>query len=927
MADANATSSERATLYLMDGHAIAYRQFYALQRTGDSFVTSSGEPTAAVYGFTRTLLDILEQHPTYLAVTFDSGLGGRDVLYPEYKAQRDDMPDDLDRQMERIFEIVQALNIPLLMMEGEEADDVIGTISLQAEAADVDTLIITGDRDLLQLLSDHVHVQLPQFKQPDRVFDVDAFVEKYQIQPIQLIDMKALMGDNSDNIPGVKGIGEKTATALLQDYSSLEEVYANLDSISSKSTRNKLEEGRDMAFLSKKLVTIKRDLPIKLQLDECVTRDLDPIAVDAVFADVEFNSLRERFRDMFEHIEFNEPFEYETITVRTDAQLKQMVEHLQLADSIVFDVESTSVDPTEADLVGLALSVPGEAQGYYIPVGHRRQGEDTLFVGEDEMQLELKHVIEAIRAPLTDFGIRKIAHNATYDYVVMARHGLVVEPITFDTMLAEWMRDPISNNLGLKKFAQNELEITMTEITDLIGKGKSQITMDMVAVTDAAPYAVADVVVTGMAAQKLEPALGELNMLDLFRDIEMPLVPIIGQMEMAGTMIDTDHLAKMSLILADQLGELEAQIYDIAGVAEFNINSPMQLNEILFVKLGLPTNNLRKTSHGYSTDAATLEMLKPEHEIIDLIVSYRELSKLKSTYVDSLPELINPVTGRIHTSYNQTGTSTGRFSSSNPNLQNIPIRTDMGREVRRAFIAPEGHMLLAVDYSQIELRIMAHVSQDATLLQAFHENQDIHSATAAAVFGVNVDEVTYNQRSFAKRVNFGLMYGMGPYRLARDSDLTIAEAEKFIQTYFERLPGVERYLEGTRNFAMDNGYVETLFGRRRFFPNLMRGKTKGQSSQAELRAAINMPIQGTAADILKVAMIRLDKSLREAGLPARMTLQVHDEVVLEVADEALEQTARLVVDTMEQAYEMSVAIVANAEVGHNWCDMEHYAVV
>jgi DNA polymerase-1 len=595
---------------------------------------------------------------------------------------------------------------------------------------------------------------------------------------------------------------------------------------------------------------------------------------------------------------------------------------LNKAQTIVWDVETTSVDQMTAELVGIALSVDDKI-GYYVPVGHIAQGAGTLFEEPVAQQLPLQDVLDAIRPALTNSDIAKIAHNASYDMTVMHRYGVDVAPVAFDTMIAEWVCDPISSNLSLKKFARNVLNITMQEIDELIGKGKNQRSMAEVTVEDVAPYAAADAVVTHRAYKYLQTQLRQLDKHDIFGKLEVPLIPIIVAMQEAGTLLDRDFLSDMSTRLTQEIHALEEMVFaESGGYGTFNINSPKQLNEVLFETLKLPVDGLKRTSHGYSTDAVTLEALQDAHPIIGLITKYRELTKLKSTYVDALPELIHPQTGRVHTSYNQTGTSTGRFSSSNPNLQNIPIRTELGREVRRAFIAPPDHVLLAVDYSQIELRIMAHISDDVALIEAFNQGQDIHRATAAAVFSVEPADVTYEQRSFAKRVNFGLMYGMGAFRLARDSDLTLADAEHFITTYFERFPGVKRYMDETEQLAIEKGYVQTLMGRRRYFPTLKERGMKGNQARAELRAAINMPIQGTAADILKVAMIHLHRELANSPLQARMILQVHDELVLEVPKAELDETIILVTDIMQSAFELKVPLIANAEYGENWRDMQ-----
>jgi len=922
----------REVLYLIDGHALAYRSYFALQRGG--FTTSSGESTGAVYGFSRTLLDVVEHHqPKYLAVTFDEGLSAREEIYPDYKATRVKMPEDLSSQIERIKDLVAAFNIPCLTMPNMEADDILGTISRQAVEQGLDVHIATGDRDILQLLGPHVRVQLPQRRGPDVVLDVAAFRDKYGLEPSQLIDLKALMGDSSDNIPGVKGVGEKSATKLLQDYGDLDTIYENLDEVATR-VRNRLIAGKDMAYLSRQLATIMRHLDIELDLDACIAQDFEVGLVDGLFSALEFRTMRERLHRVYGELH-GEDFEssivqahevVETVIVRDEAQLRDLVQALTGAEMIAFDTETTSIDQMSAELVGISLAVD-EQRGYYVPVGHRVVGGESqpdMFAQPVGEQLPLATVIKALRVPLEDPNIPKTAHNAVYDLMIMQRYGINVAPVAFDTMLAEWVQNPISKFLGLKALVAQTLDIQMTEISELLGKGKKQLSMDMVDIDAAAPYAAADATMTLRLVEPLRKGLTDSTLGGLYDNLELPLIPIIGAMQSKGVTLDVGFLGDMSDRLATSIQGLESAIYAAGNIGNFNIGSPKQLNMVLFEVLGLPTDGLKKTKLGYSTDASTLDALRDQHPIVDMIVEYRELSKLKSTYVDALPALVNARTGRLHTSYNQTGSATGRFSSSNPNLQNIPIRTEVGREVRRAFVAPEGYLLLAVDYSQIELRVMAHISQDETLISAFHQGQDIHRATAATVNGIEPDDVSYEQRSFAKRVNFGLMYGMGAFRLARDSDLSLAEAEDFIATYFERMPGVEQYIKDTKEFVWRHGYTETLYGRRRIYPAIKSNGNR-RSTSAEERAAINMPIQGTAADILKQSMINLHARLSDSQFDAAMILQVHDELVLEVKAAELEAVTALVVETMESALPdgkaLRVPLRANASYGRDWCDM------
>lgn len=950
--------AERPMLYLLDGHALAYRHHFAMI-TRPLTNARTGEIVSAVFGFSRALLELMErERPYYLAVAFDEGLTGRDQLYPEYKGTREKMPDDLAAQMSRIQEVVRAFNIPILSLPGYEADDVMGTIAAQAEKQDVFTRIVTGDRDLFQLLTSHISVRFSSTKSGagDEIYEPERFRAEYGFEPIHLTDYKGLVGDTSDNIPGVRGIGDKTARELLQKYTDLEQIYENIALIKG-ALQQKLIEGRELAFLSRQLATIHRDAPITLDLDACVAHEFDHAAVEALFRELEFGSLFkqldklrerqiyqtaqtaaliERTQAKVERAQQLNLFEMDvpvdplpgttTITVDTPEKLRDLTARLETAALIAFDTETTGTSHVSADLVGISLAVDAQT-GYYIPLGHR-EGD----------QLPIEVVLDALRPAMTNPSILKAAHNALFDFAILRRYGLETAPIGCDTMLAKWLLDPndgenVRGNLGLKRLARIELNIEMTPIERLIGAGKNQITMDQVRIDNAANYAAADALVCWQLVPKMldklaaepkqerDPLWGTDNPptpTDLFHTLELPLIPVLASMELAGVLLDTAHLAKMSRELGESITALESEIHTLAGKT-FNVNSPKQMNEVLFEHLKLKAEGVRKTSLGFSTAADVLDNLRGAHPVVDKILEYRELVKLKGTYIDALPNLINPVSGRVHTSYNQTGTSTGRISSSDPNLQNIPIRTETGRDVRAAFVAPDGWRLLSVDYSQVELRILAHVSQEPTLLNAFAEGQDIHAATAAIINNVPMEAVTKEQRIFAKRVNFGILYGMGAYRLARDSDLTLAEARKFIETYFERLPGVRRYIEGAKALARSQGYLTTLFGRRRRFPGI--NSSRGNDVAAAEREAINMPIQGTAADIMKRAMIDLHAALQTGGLRAQLLLQVHDELVLEVPEEELADTAALVVRIMENAAALNAPLKANAQAGVNWRDV------
>ncbi len=915
-------------LVLIDGHSLAYRAFHALPQ---DIKTSQGELTNAVYGFTSMLLNILrDEKPTHVAVTFDKGRTFRHDIYPEYKAHRAKMPDEMRSQMARIRQVVETLGIPIFEQEGYEADDLLGTLSRQAAEQGVDTLIVTGDRDLLQLVDERVHVLTSRRRFSDTItYDPPAVEQRYGLPPSRLIDLKALMGDQSDNIPGVRGVGEKTATKLLQQYNTLDEIYAHLESVQSR-FRTKLAEGRDSAYLSRRLGTILRDAPVQLDLDECRVRPFDTAQALALFRELEFRSLAERLSppspqtgdagagrqlSLFgaNAAPATAPASQADYQIVADEEaLRRLVARLAEFPTLTFDTETTSTDPMQAELVGIALTAEAE-RGYYVPVK----------APAGDPHLELGMVIEALAPLLSDPARPKYGHNLKYDLLVLEQAGARVAGLAFDTMVAEWLTNPGSRNLGLKNLAWMRLGERMTPISDLIGKGKKQITMDRVEVARAAPYACADVDMTHRLVAVLEPELKKKHLWPVFTQVEMPLIPVLAAMETAGVLLDTPYLEKISGELAARLGELETQIYEQAG-RKFNINSTQQLSDVLFKSLGLPSKGLRRTKSGhFSTAAGVLERLRGKHPLIDLILEHRTLAKLKSTYVDALPRLVNPRTGRLHTSYKQTGTATGRLSSSNPNLQNIPIRTELGRQVRRAFVAAPGWKLVGADYSQVELRVMAHISGDEGLLGAFARGEDIHASTAAAIVGVPLEKVTSDMRRVAKAVNFGLSYGQTAYGLSNTTGMTQAEAEDFIKTYFERFPRVREYIDTTKALATQQGYVETLLGRRCYFPALLPGSSAPHNvRQAVERAAINAPIQGSAADIINIATIRLHRALRERGLRARMILQVHDELVVEAPQEEVATVAPLMREVMEHAFELKAPLKVDLEVGENWEEME-----
>jgi DNA polymerase-1 len=907
--------------------------------------TAKGIPTAGIYGFARELVRILEQEkPEYLAVAFDVGKTFRDEIFPEYKGTREKMPDDLRPQLDHIRQMVDAFNIPRLEMEGFEADDVLGSVAKIAAEQGLGVKIVTGDRDLLQLVNERTSVYLAG---DDQTYITDAdVIKKLGVRANQVVDYKAIVGDTSDNIPGVKGVGEKTAISLLEKFGTLDAVYANLDQVENR-WKGKLEANKEAAYMSYKLALIRTDLKIKLDLEHAKVQAFDGTALEEFFKEMEFRTLLPKVAaisggtsaspqtpaassikpaksaktksgqfSMF----VNEPqviyaapsktSNIEVTVVDTLGKLNDLAKELAKASIISFDTETTSTEEMQAEIVGISLAVKA-GQAYYIPIGH---------TSGDNLQIE--KVIAALTPSMTDAKIGKVAHNAKYDYIILARYGLVTTPLTFDTMLGEFIIDPASRNLGLKNLVHARLGEEMTHIEELIGKGKNQLSMADIAIESVAPYAAADAETTLRLMPILQKDLDHAKGTKLLAEIEMPLVSVLAEMEMTGILLDLPFFKKMSEELTLRMAEIEKRVFESVG-KPFNLNSTQQLSDVLFTHLRLdPPDKGKKTASGhYSTSADVLELLRGKHPVVDMILENRELSKIKSTYVDALPAAVDSQTGRVHTSYSQTGAVTGRISSSNPNLQNIPIRTEEGRRVRNGFIAEKGSVLLSVDYSQIELRIVAHMAGDEAMLAAFKAGEDIHATTAAAIYGVDLDAVTKEMRRHAKAINFGLIYGMSAFGLARSTELTLAEAENFVKTYFAKFPGVKKYLDETRQLAAQQGYVETLLGRRRYFPAL-QGKINPQMKNREEREAINAPIQGTAADIMKIAMLKIPPAIKAAGLKAKMLLQVHDELVLECPQAELEKTAHLVQGIMANAYPMSIPLSTEARGGQSWGRMK-----
>lgn len=937
----------QAPLVLVDGSSYLYRAFHALP----PLMTSAGLPTGAVKGVLNMLRSLRKQYPeSVITVIFDAkGPTFRDALFTEYKAQRPSMPDDLRVQIEPLHECVKAMGFPFLCVEGVEADDVIGTLARSSTLAERPVVISTGDKDMAQLVNGHVTLVNTMY---NTTLDSDGVVEKFGIGPELIIDYLALMGDKSDNIPGVPGVGEKTALGLLVGLGDMDAIYANLDKVATLPIRGaktlgaKLLDNRDMAYLSRQLATIKTDVELELNIDDMHMQDPQDEILMELYQRLEFKSWQDEIRrrsatapsspkpkqavssaadDMFaealvetessadsaavdtaavEHqVEFH--------TILTEDAFADWLQRLSQAKLFAFDTETTSVDAQQARLVGISFAV-AEGEAAYVPLAHS-------YMGVPE-QLNEKKVLDALRPLLENPTISKVCQNGKYDINVLARYGIAVQGVRFDTMLESYVLNSTATRHNMDSLAQRYLNRSTILFEEVAGKGAKQLTFDQVDLSVAGPYAAEDAEITLCLHNRLIKELEEIPaLLDVLANIEMPLLPVLARIERCGALVDAHLLGLQSLELADKLTELERKTFEIAGEA-FNLASPKQLGVVLYEKLGLPV--LAKTAKGQpsTAEAVLSELAEQGHELPVLLMEYRSLSKLKSTYTDRLPEQINPLTGRIHTSYHQAVTATGRLSSSDPNLQNIPIRTAEGRRIRQAFIAPPGYKLLAADYSQIELRIMAHLAQDPGLLDAFRNDRDVHKATASEVFGVELKDVTTDQRRSAKAINFGLIYGMSAHGLAKQIGCDRSQAQIYMDRYFARYPGVLDYMERTRKQASEQGYVETLFGRRLYLPDI-NAKNAAIRKGAE-RTAINAPMQGSAADIIKRAMITVDNWLVESGLDARVILQVHDELVLEVREDQVDALRAGLLPLMSAGAALDVPLLVEAGVGDNW-DQAH----
>ena len=859
------------------------------------------------------------------AVIFDAkGKTFRDDIYSDYKANRPPMPDELRSQIQPIHDVIRAMGMPLISIGGVEADDVIGTYAVQATEKKQPVVISTGDKDIAQLVNEHISLVNTM---TDAVLDREGVIAKFGIPPELIIDFLALLGDKSDNIPGVPGVGEKTALGLLQGLGGIDSIYQRLDEVETLSFRGaktmaaKLEEHRDLAYLSYQLATIKTDVEVDLAVDELANQAPDNEKLLNLFIDLEFktwinelsgDSAPAQPKSTSQTIEPRSQLSvvapstinYETIL--DQQQFSNWLQKLQNSQLMAVDTETTSLNYMVADLVGISLAVEaGEAA--YIPFGHDYLGAPQ--------QLPREMVLEAIKPILEDPKIKKVGQNLKYDTSVLAQHGIDLKGIAYDTMLESYVINSVATRHDMDSLAQHYLDVETTSFTEIAGKGASQLTFNQIALEQAGPYAAEDADITLRLHQALWPQVkAELPLKTLFEEIELPLIKVLSRIERTGALVDDTLLFQQSQELAERLAELETQAWELAG-QQFNLASPKQLAEILFTKLEIPV--LKKTAKGApSTKEEVLQELALDYPLPKVLLEHRGLAKLKSTYTDKLPVMINPTTRRIHTSYHQAGTATGRLSSSDPNLQNIPIRTAEGRRVRQAFIAPEGHRLIAADYSQIELRIMAHLSGDQNLLKAFEQGQDVHRATAAEVFGVNLAQVTIDQRRSAKAINFGLIYGMSAFGLAKQLNIGRKQAAEYIELYFQRYPGVQDYMNQVRHSAAEKGYVETHFGRRLYLPEI--NSRNGMRRQAAERTAINAPMQGTAADIIKLAMINVDNWLRNQKLKSRMIMQVHDELVLEVPESEHQQVIIGIKECMENAASLQVKLVVDVGVGDNW---------
>ena len=889
--------SKRKTLYLIDGSSYIFRAFFGVRQ---QLATSKGFPTNALYGFINMLQKVIrEEKPDYLVVAFDSpDKTFRHKIYPNYKANRDAPPEELSRQFPYFEPLVTAYGLSSIRRPGFEADDIIGTLAKKGKQKGLETVIVSGDKDMMQLISPHIYM-LDTMK--NKKFMDKEVVEKFGVQANKVVEVMGLMGDSSDHIPGVAGVGPKTAAELIRKFGSIEALYKRIDEVEKKNVKEKLERDKENAFMSRELVCIDTAMDLEFNSDLMKLGKVDSAKLKKMFEEFEFVSFLEEMQDGTANSLKIDRSEYKTIL--TEKSFNDLIESLEKKKSFAFDVETTSKRPVWARLVGISFSFE-DGNAFYLPLAHR-------YLGVPE-QLEFKAVCEKLKPILEDKSIKKCGHNIKYDLIVMSNEGIALDGVDFDTMIASYLLNPSSRGHGLDALTMEYFGHKNLTYKEMTGTGSKEIGFDEVEVDRATEYAAEDSDMTWRLKGKLQPQLKD-STLKLYKEIELPLLEVLAEIELNGVYVDRKLLKELSIKIDKQLLHLEKDIYVLAD-EEFNINSPKQLSVILFEKLKLPV--VKKTKTGYSTDVSVLEQLAVEHKLPEQVLSYRQLAKLKSTYVDALPGEIFENTGRVHTSFNQTVAATGRLSSSNPNLQNIPIRSDMGKEIRKAFTAEGDNMLLSADYSQIELRILAHLSKDKALKNSFDKGEDVHARTAADIFGSSLEQVDENSRRIAKAVNFGIIYGLSAFGLSRQLNISRKDARDFIDQYFSLYSSVKDFMDNTIAEARECGYTLTMFNRRRYLPDLKSDNRQVRES-AE-RIAINSPIQGSAADLIKVAMIQLSRNLKKIKLNSKMILQVHDELLFECPIQEKKEIESLVCKEMEGACTLSVPLVVDIGWGKNW---------
>lgn len=900
------------TFYIIDGHALCYRAYYAFIR--NPLYNSKGQNTSAIYGFARMFFKLIEdQNPDYLAVAFDPPRKTfRSEIFPEYKANRKKTPDDLKEQVEEIKNLVRSLNIPVIIPENTEADDVLGTLSQKYSNEGYSVILVTGDKDAYQLVNDNVKIYANTKGITEHViYDSKQVYEKLGVTPEQIIDYMALVGDTADNIPGVKGIGAKTAEKLINQYGNLDGVYQHIDEIKGANNK-KLIENKENAYLSRELVTIKTDVDVNFNIDDAFFEGFDHESAVKYFTEMEMKSIIDDYFSINDYVE-NEGNEETLIEknytlVETRNQLNQIVSEISNYNLISIDTETTSLRPVDADIVGFSISVK-EGQGWYFPI------ENNSLFNQSGVEYSKDEVFSLLKPIIENENIKKVGQNIKYDYIIFKNENISLNGIYFDTMVASYLLDPSVRRHNMDDMAQYYLNYKTIKYSDIVGKGKNAILITDVPIKELADYACEDTDITLRLYNKLKPLLKENNLFDLFTDIEMPLVTVLAEIEYTGVKIDTAYFTELSAENNRRLKEVEDNIHRLAG-SNFNINSTKELSSVLFDQLNLKP--VKKTKTGFSTDISVLEALKNDHEIIPYLIDYRTLSKLKSTYIEALPKLISQRTGRIHTSYNQAVVATGRLSSTDPNLQNIPSKDEFGKKIRHGFVAEDGYEILAADYSQIELRLAAHISGDDNMIKAFNEGIDIHSMTASSTFGVDVEDVDPWMRRQAKIINFSTIYGVSPYGLSQQADISMSDAKDFIDKYFETYPKFQEYIDETIDFAKKYGYVQTLLGRKRHVPEI-NAKVKFRREGAE-RVAINTPIQGTSADMIKIAMNNIFKELQNSNFKSKIIMQVHDELVLEVHKEEKLKVSEIVEREMVNALELKIPVKVDCGWGLNWED-------